>query len=342
MKKVLLLAALALGYVGANAQKLTVTGTVNDGAGTVAFNMTELPEPTNLYCAIQFDVKFPEGLQPEISEISNAPKPTQGAALYPEAGFTVASAAQSGELEGYYRFLVYNNYNYRFDEGVMFSVKVTAESSYAGAPVDIKNTIIALGADESGVIDPNGAVYQKDFEAVSVPIQVGTSGVATVVSPFDFSVPATVKAYSATLGTDEVILENASATVKGGVPAILYGSATNAYEIGTGEAELDNSGVLVGVYEDTPISVGYVLSKGTFQSVTSSATVPAYKAYLNTTSEIKGFRFADDATAIEGVNGEAAGAKAIYGVNGAARSSMVKGINIVKNADGSVSKVLVK
>jgi len=339
MKKVLLLAALALGFVSANAQKLTVTGTVNEGAGTVAFNITDLPAE-NLYCAIQFDVKFPEGLTPDMNKLTQAPKATKGEALDPDAEFSIGASAQKDELAGYYRFVIYNPINHRFDEGIMFTTKVTATESFAGGSVDIKNTIIALGADENGVIDPNGAVKQTDFEAISLPIKIGESGFATIASPFEIKLPSTAKAYSASLGTNEVVLENASEKVAAGVPAILNGTA-NMIAISSESTELSNTGILKGVFEATPITSGYVLSNGTFQNVSTSATVPAYKAYLDTTSEIKGFRFADDATAINGVNANA-GAKAIYGVNGAARSSMVKGINIVKNADGTVSKVLVK
>lgn len=60
-----------------------------------------------------------------------------------------------------------------------------------------------------------------------------------------------------------------------------------------------------------------------------TAAIAAAKAYI--TTGINGIGYASEAKAVE-----------IYGVNGARKSELTKGLNIVKMSDGTVKKVLVK
>ncbi|MCR4591661.1 MAG: hypothetical protein K5672_00710 [Bacteroidaceae bacterium] len=68
-----------------------------------------------------------------------------------------------------------------------------------------------------------------------------------------------------------------------------------------------------------------------FYLVADGTTIPAGKAYLQTSNAVKEFfPFADDETAIENVNGNVNGNKgAIYNIAGQRLSKMQKGLNIV-------------
>lgn len=335
MKKVLLLAALALGYVGANAQRISVEGNVVDGKATLSLRGNKL----TTYRDVEFNIYLPEGMsivtktktEIEYDEDENEIEVTKEYIFTDGAALNIGHAfAQNPQEDGSMKVVIANTAGNRFKPGVLGTFDVVTNSSYKGG--DIKVTGLISGDEGAAPIETlsNGVVVKVENQF------------ATVASPFDIALPAGLQAYDATVSGKEVVLSNASSTVTAGKPAIITGAQVDQCVYGFATATESANGDLVGVYEPTEITSGYVLSGDKFQSVSTSATVPAYKAYLNTTSEIKGFRFADDATAINGVNNAAAGVKGIYGVNGAARSSMVKGVNIIKNADGSVSKVLVK
>lgn len=339
MKKVLLLAALALGFVSANAQEFKASATIKDGKGLFTLTLTGATD----YAAMQFDIKFPQGMK----MVSHYDEDYEEDRLFYKgigAGGVLVNATNvecNPQTNGDIRFVIYSNTNKAFKEGNLIMFDVAVDETYSQEDMVISGTILA--SDEASARGGEGKNIDT-FSSVCVPVKVSNSGYATIASPFDIALPSEVKAYDAAISGKFVELSGAAESVTAGKPSILYGSEVEVYAYGVASVEApSNTGDFVGVFEATPITSGYVLSKGAFQKVTTSATVPAYKAYFNTPIEIKGFRFADDdATAINGVNNAAAGVQGIYGVNGAARSSMVKGVNIIKNADGSVSKVLVK
>ena len=108
-------------------------------------------------------------------------------------------------------------------------------------------------------------------------------------------------------------------------------------------------GYLTGVFANTVIESGYVLQtqndKQAFYKVDANnpITVPPYRAYLDTTSEVKAFYFDGDATAINALDALTSGSyEAIYSADGKKLNRIEKGVNILKMADGSTHKVIVK
>ena len=106
-------------------------------------------------------------------------------------------------------------------------------------------------------------------------------------------------------------------------------------------------GLLTGVFAENTITSGYVLQtqndKQAFYKVVDPITVPAYRAYLNTTSEVKAFFLGGDATAINTLEVLTSGAyEGIYSVDGVKLNRIEKGVNILKMADGTTRKVIVK
>lgn len=345
MKKVLLLAALALGFVGANAQSLSAKGTIKGTDKGDALYIEFTNSASDPYAAMQFDVYLPEGYSFYTTSTGNIPLTAGQALIETEQKYKDENEEDMNMIiekairpDGALRIVVFSLKNQPIENGTLLSFKLLNDGTYKAGDVVIKEAILAGSEAET---KGGSGLKLEPITVTGVPVKI-TTQFATLASPFAITLPEGVKAYSGSINDKYLDLTGESSSVEAGKPVFLAGTPVAQTFFGMATATTSSNGVIEGVYEDTPISSGYVLSNGKLQNVSSSATVPAYKAYLNTTSEIKGFRFADDATAIEGVNGEAAGAKAIYGVNGAARSSMVKGINIVKNADGSVSKVLVK
>ena len=108
------------------------------------------------------------------------------------------------------------------------------------------------------------------------------------------------------------------------------------------------AGLLTGVFAENTITSGYVLQtqndKQAFYKVVDPITVPAYRAYLNTTGEVKAFYLGgDDATAINALDALTSGAyEGIYSVDGVKLNRIEKGVNILKMADGTTRKVIVK
>ena len=104
----------------------------------------------------------------------------------------------------------------------------------------------------------------------------------------------------------------------------------------------------VGVYESGNVPAGsFFISSNTFyRAADESNTLKAFRAYLtpaNVNVKSVGYTFDDDDfTAIEGVEDAEAEVVAVYGADGAFRTGLQKGLNIVKLSNGKVQKVLVK
>jgi hypothetical protein len=104
----------------------------------------------------------------------------------------------------------------------------------------------------------------------------------------------------------------------------------------------------VGVYESGKVPTGsFFISDNTFyRAADESNTLKAFRAYLtpaNANVKSVGYTFGDDDfTAIEGVEDAESEVVAVYGADGALRTGLQKGLNIVKLSNGKVQKVLVK
>ena len=116
-------------------------------------------------------------------------------------------------------------------------------------------------------------------------------------------------------------------------------------------------GLLTGVFAPTVLSAGtdenyYVLqTQGTKQSFyivgDANITVPEYRAYLTVPADasegVKAFNLGGDATAINALDALTSGSyEAIYSADGKKLNRIEKGVNILKMADGSTHKVIVK
>ena len=135
------------------------------------------------------------------------------------------------------------------------------------------------------------------------------------------------------------------------VPYILGNETTDAIDItqmgvDIHEADTYTVDLLTGTFVNMDITSGYVLQtqngKQSFYKVVDAINVPPYRAYLDYDAEIKALGF-DDATAINTLEVLTSGAyEGIYSVDGVKLNRIEKGVNILKMADGTTRKVIVK
>lgn len=184
-------------------------------------------------------------------------------------------------------------------------------------------------------------------------LNVTDAGYATFFAPFAVKAPDGIKAYtcSSVNENSELVLEEIVLTenIPANVPVILAGSEGSDQYFGVAEPSNGSScGLLTGVYEETAAPVGsYVLQQqgekvAFFKVEDQGIMVPANRAYLSAPLNAKVLGFTTAATAINAVNALVSGKAEVYGANGARQNGLQKGMNIVKMADGSVQKVLVK
>lgn len=173
---------------------------------------------------------------------------------------------------------------------------------------------------------------------------------ATFCAPFEVKVPAGATAYTCAKVNEnsELVLETVS-TIPANTPVILEGEALENAFFGEGEDGTPTVGLLTGVYEETAAPQGsYVLQNqdgkvAFFKVASDDIMVGANRAYLNASaSGAKVLNFSAEATAIKTIGALTSGKAEVYGANGARQNGLQKGMNIVKMADGSVQKVLVK
>ena len=141
------------------------------------------------------------------------------------------------------------------------------------------------------------------------------------------------------------------------VPYILGNDAEGATEaIGIEQTGVDihlndtyTEGFLTGVFAATTVPEGsYVLQtlegKQAFYKVEGEFTINTpYRAYLTKDSNVKAFNLGGDATAINTLEVLTSGAyEGIYSVDGKKLNRIEKGVNILKMADGTTRKVIVK
>ena len=199
--------------------------------------------------------------------------------------------------------------------------------------------------------------------AASAEKNVTDAEYATMVLPFEVTVPENVTAYKLTSVDGDKIMGEALTTIPAGQPVLLKANATD-YTFTATNATLttnqqpDGEGLLTGVYADGYAPAGsYVLQNNTegvaFYTVEkdNAQRVLQYTAYLTlpeSAQQANRLIFdlgEDDVTGIESVEAAAestATVVEIYDLSGRQVSAPVKGINLMKMSDGSVKKVIVK
>lgn len=193
------------------------------------------------------------------------------------------------------------------------------------------------------------------YEYVEANMTITDAQFATFCAPMEVDLPDGVIAYSCPqVGKDNVlVLEQVTGNVvPANIPVILYGEnpceENYAEFVESVEEGNPTCGLLTGVYAPAAAPQGsYVLQKqgekvAFFKVDSDDIMVGANRAYLTAPANVKVLNFSTPATAINAVNALVSGKAEVYGANGARQNGLQKGMNIVKMADGSVQKVLVK
>ena len=179
----------------------------------------------------------------------------------------------------------------------------------------------------------------------------------TIILPFDAEIPTGVTAYSVSETTGDVL--NITQVQDGGfvanTPYIVFaeGGAETSLE-GLGAAYSDatyTEGLLTGVYAETAAPVGsFVLQKNNdkvgFYRVADGKqpTVGANRAYLTEAAGARAAYFFGEGVTngINAIEALTEGNVGIFNAAGVQQPRLQKGLNIVKKADGTSFKVMVK
>ena len=192
-------------------------------------------------------------------------------------------------------------------------------------------------------------------DADDFDLTIGETGYSTLWVPFPVTIPSGLEVYTGSLNGNYLHLDEVTDYIPANTAVVLKGNADDyKFLIYDGDVAAITGNVLLGsngnVTGGTDI---YALSTlgGTepvgFYPV-GNITIPANKAYLNTSAGVKGFTFLfdDDATGLDAVNGQwsMVNDQPIFNLAGQRinkmqnrRSTYVKGINIVNG-----KKVMVK
>ncbi len=230
---------------------------------------------------------------------------------------------------------------------------------YVKFTLDVPTTVtIAVKGSADGPIHQwvgfwNATVLTDNADIIAnVPGTLGVGKFATRIFPFKPEKKDGVKFYSCETKEGNALALTEVSAPEANTPYILENAS---------EAEIDITqkgfdfhvdaeytvGLLTGVFAENTITSGYVLQtqndKQAFYKVVDPITVPAYRAYLNTTGEVKAFYLGGDATAINTLEVLTSGAyEGIYSVDGVKLNRIEKGVNILKMADGTTRKDIVK
>ncbi len=191
-------------------------------------------------------------------------------------------------------------------------------------------------------------IYRK---VVVVEGTLAAGKYATRIYPFAPKKIEGVKFYTCTAVNGNALALTVIEEPAANTPYILgneTGAAIDITQMGVDihQADTYKNNLLVGTFVNMDITSGYVLQtqngKQSFYKVVDAINVPPYRAYLDYSAEIKALGF-DDATAINTLEVLTSGAyEGIYTVDGVKLNHMEKGVNILKMADGTTRKVIVK
>ena len=188
-------------------------------------------------------------------------------------------------------------------------------------------------------------------------VELAAGKYATRIYPFAPQAIDGITFYSCAAADGNTLTLVPVGTPEACVPYILGNDAPGATEaISIEQTGVDihvndtyTAGYLTGVFAATTVPVGsYVLQtqngKQAFYKVEGEFTIDTpYRAYLTKDSNVKAFNLGGDATAINTLNALTSGAyEGIYSVDGVKLNRIEKGVNILKMADGTTRKVVVK
>ena len=178
----------------------------------------------------------------------------------------------------------------------------------------------------------------------------------TICLPFAVESSDAVKFYTLGEISGDVLTINDAATLPAGTPGIVEkvsGDAITCTGAGPLSNPVDVDGALkfYGSFEKKTIAAAdyqgniYAISNNKFVQAENQINLPAFRAFFAAESGEAKLRIApnEDVTAINSLASEAASrVVGVYGVDGAQRNSLQKGMNVVKMSNGSVRKVYVK
>jgi hypothetical protein len=197
------------------------------------------------------------------------------------------------------------------------------------------------------------------YTSVTVNRTIAKEKWSTFVVPFDMSIPDgwTVKKLSgSTINGDNLTLQFEDAyEIEAGVPYMVRVSEDSSIPVVENVEVLKTPGSVstgdvefIGTYTagNVPLGHYFISSNKFYESLSGKSTINAFRAtFMPKAAGVKsiGYTFDEDGfTAIEGVEESGVTIEAVYGVDGALRAEMQKGINIVKMSNGTVKRVLVK
>lgn len=177
---------------------------------------------------------------------------------------------------------------------------------------------------------------------------------ATRIFPFVPELPSGVVAYACEAATDKSLTLTEVATPEADTPYILIAkngcASTDLTGWGVAGAETKTVGYLTGVYTEQAAPVGsYVLQnnngKVAFYVVSEGGqpTVGANRVYVTVpASGVRSFDLGSEETGIAAIEALSSGKAEIFNASGAHVPALQKGVNIIRNADGTTYKVMVK
>ena len=288
----------------------------------------------------------------------------------------------SGKVNSYYISIereegtVYLTYGSQNDSKVNwkdYQIQATTEADRKGefkivaTATDNVFNIINTKTNTSIDCQDGGNIYTEnkntgfslaEASLATVNVSIGeTVKYGTRIFPFTPALPSGVVAYSCAEDNNGVLNLVEVTNVKANKPYILYAESgvgpTNLEGWGTAAADSYPEGMLIGVYAQIDAPVGsYVLqnnnNKVGFYKVADGKqpTVGAYRCYLaaeSTNNARAAFFFEDETTtAIDAIDALTSGDIQIFNAAGAQVPALQKGMNIIKKADGTSYKVMVK
>ena len=233
--------------------------------------------------------------------------------------------------------------------------------SYDGFKTAADNLNAAL--DILNLDETAGSIGDVDgrYTFVTVNRTIKPNTWSTFVVPFNMAKPEgweVKKLAGSTMNGDNITLTFSDAdAIEAGVPYMVrVASDVNMIDVKdvTVKTILNNTETdhidFVGVYANGYVPEGsfFISNNKFYRAADNTNTMKAFRAYLQPKggANIKavGYSFDDvDATFVEGVeDAMTAEPVAVYGADGALRTGLQKGLNIVKMSDGKVKKVFVK
>lgn len=226
---------------------------------------------------------------------------------------------------------------------------------------------------ETGEKAPEYVLFDFNNETLHIDIAIGETRVATVCAPFNVTIPEGISVYYATellrnRDNDALHLMKYEGDV---LPAntgfVVFANADNdatsiCFRHTDDDATLPIGNILKGTVctldggslsftDNTYMTLGTDGTVNGFCALAEGSSIPAYAAYLQLPIDTESgkemptfarFDFDFETAVLPIANTGDATAKAIYGINGAKKNNLTRGINIVKTADGTVRKLIVR